>query len=272
MSIRLKPLIFLPFFLGASLFADEANYKIFFLVHACGIESSELVPFLKKATKHPRDLSKDGSVGHAWIALEKKEAAKTVFWEGGHSGELGIIAPTYWDSLLLAQDQENPAAILWEPREDGFFQRGSGGHHPTCVAACSLDSTTWHQILHYIKTYDFSSYSLTDHHCVHFVIGAGRLCGLEFNVEKQLTLPSYFKTPSGTIKLWNDPVYTYLPLSMPDTLEIELKKAIERSELKDVTKWYLKKHLSWKACWKNRWEGIKALPNRTKRWLWTLGC
>lgn len=238
-------------------------------MRACGLEHRDLKQFLKTATKHPRDLSKDGSVGHSWIAIEKRSHNGYHFWEGGHSGELGIEAPKYWDSLLLAQGDENPAKVLWEAKPDGFFQKGSGGHIPTMVAACVIDANTCKKIQHFVQQYDFKTYSLSSHHCVHFVQGALHIAGIDIKTEKELIIPPSLHTHSGSIRLWSDPEYSRLPIALPDTLEQALKEEVRKGNLKNVTRWYVKTHVLWSSLWKTRFENLFKLRERTERWLWT---
>lgn len=166
----------------------------------------------------------DGFVGHAWITLRYQGLTIT----GSHSGEQGVDEPRYCDAIQcnLEKGLENPIKCLWEPRSDGFFQKGSGGHTPTYSAAIPIDDITAAKILKFIRTYNFSEYSLTGNQCTSFCTQAAAIAGLKLDDKATLPLAQYVRLKRKTYRLWIDPTYSSITFSSPDALEASLKEAV----------------------------------------------
>ena len=69
MSRRLSLLLFFFSFIACA----EEEYFVVFLVNARGLDYTDTLKFLKTVAKHPRDGSKNGDVGHAWVYLKGDE-------------------------------------------------------------------------------------------------------------------------------------------------------------------------------------------------------
>src|SRR4051812_46329911 len=86
-----------------SLMADRLttpSFYLVFLVSAHHLDYSCSYRFCRTLAKHPRDGSKNGDVGHAWIYLYGKRGGEEIIVEGGHSGELGLLQPRYLDGVM----------------------------------------------------------------------------------------------------------------------------------------------------------------------------
>ena len=92
------------------------------------LTTQKIVPFAANS-KHPSDGSKNGDVGHAWIYLQGNVNGESIVIEGGHSGELGICQPKYFDGIMnyveygyadsscgemcCLRNEPNPVKYLW---------------------------------------------------------------------------------------------------------------------------------------------------------------
>jgi hypothetical protein len=270
----------------------HSNYKeehsentpyIIFLVDAPKLNYNSSQELIKSLVKHPRTGQKNGYVGHAWFYLKGPDTEI----EGGHSGELGITTPKYFDGIMNyyeygspspteieiknpSQDP-NPIKYLWANLDDGFFQEGSGGHKPTTAAKFNLSKEQFNILKTFIlkKHYPFHKYSLTQHQCVSLITQLSSLIGhplsssLPVKIKKQLVLGKQ------KIVLWNDPTYSLLYLPNPDKLEEELLKKIDSLQAENALRWYLKKRYPLFRKKGNLFilDFFKTLPWQWKRWL-----
>ncbi|MCB1136860.1 MAG: hypothetical protein KDK78_11380, partial [Chlamydiia bacterium] len=237
----------------------------------------------QSVAKHPRDYSKNGDVGHAWIYVQGYMDGELVALEGGHSGEVDPKQVTYLDGVVNGAlygsvdpskptwEQKNfgsnPIAYLWEERTDGFFQIGSGGHWPTLAARVDLTDEEFRDVVDWLQDgYDFERYSFMDHHCCHFIIEAAQRVGLRLDASQRMVFDQDLRVGGVELRLWEDAYYSEAILASPDALERCLEQEIELGELEDAMDWYVSKHRKEKES-PTVW--LKALPQRVARW-WAL--
>lgn len=255
----LRLLLLHCFLLGA-----EEEYFVVFLVNARGLDYTSGSRFLKTVAKHPRDGSKNGDVGHAWIYLKGE-----IIIEGGHSGELGDYQPCYMEGVLdnCALGASNPVSYLWCGQADGFFQKGNGGHVPSFAAKVLLNAKQYASILDLIKTYPFHDYSLTGYQCCTFVREIAKLLGLLLEDSMTLEIEPTLTIQGRKIQMWQDPKYRYLTFSSPDRLEESLKQLVKEGKAENALNWYQKTHKKcWKCQLKGKWDQLKNFPTRWIRY------
>lgn len=165
--------------------------------------------------------TKDGRFGHAWIRLE---GPYTI--EGGHSGELGLTQPRYFDGVaaLVEAKDPNPIRYLWEGQQDGFFQQESGGHKPTFMARKTITREQFEKIAAFIRSYPFSQYSLTGNQCCSFVVAVAALADWPLDATVSIRIPSTIYFRGLHMRLWTDSRYATLTFCTPDQLEQSLRK------------------------------------------------
>jgi len=221
------------------------DYFVVFLVNARHLNPSHSQSFLKSVAKHPRDGSKNGDVGHAWIYLKGDQVI-----EGGHSGELGVQQPCYMEGVLdnVALGSKNPVSYLWCHQCDGFFQEGNGGHEPTFAAKVLLSKAQYLEIYSFLRNYSFQDYCLRDRQCCTFVQAIGNIIGLNLEDQEVLTIDPYIKIGKYQYKLWEDSRYQYLSYGSPDRMELSLKQLVADGKAENVTKWYRSNHRKCLKC------------------------
>lgn len=217
-------------------------YSLTLLVDAPHLDYSNLQSLLPTMAKHPATGVKDCTVGHAWILLE----GPSYHFEGGHSGELGIRCPRYFERVFAAIERgdSNPVRYLWTTLNDGFLQKGPGKHTPTFAARLLLSQESYLRIQRFIETnaYDYSRYSLTTHQCTTFVAAVAHLAGLELAVLQCLQIRPYLCLNGCFYQMWDDPFYSHLFLPTPDALEEALRQAVRQGKAKEVTAQYRRAH------------------------------
>ncbi|MGK5594220.1 MAG: hypothetical protein ACSNEK_02550 [Parachlamydiaceae bacterium] len=224
------------FFLHLAL---QAENFIVFLVEAPHLQYESVSGLLKSVAKHPSNYSKNGDVGHAWIYLHGYLDGKEIVCEGGHSGELGVIQPTYfkgvYDNILLGS--KNPISYLFCAQEDGFFQRGNGNHVPTYAAKMRLTEQQLRMVIDFIHQYDFKKYSLTERQCCTLINEIASQLGLTLKTKRLVYFPQEALIGKNKVCLWTDPKYSKICFSCPDLLELALKKAVEEGQLEPAKQW-----------------------------------
>jgi hypothetical protein len=240
MSVRCLA-IFALLIQSFTLLAEE--YFVVFLVNARHLDYSDGSKLLKTVAKHPSDWSKNGDVGHAWIYLEGTDDKGLFVLEGGHSGELGILQPKYFEGVMNhieKGDEPNPVKYLWETQKDGFFQKGSSYHKPTFAAKVDLTKEQFYRIRRYIQFYDYSNYAITGNQCASFVAQIAEIAGLSLQSTVTIPIKPTVKFKGETYPLWSDPIYNEITISSPDILEISLKQAVKEGKAQSALKWYNK--------------------------------
>lgn len=185
-----------------------------------------------------QSIARSQDFGHAWIHLMGEREGKAISIEGGHSGELGISEPRFFDKVMQACEagEANPIKELWAPLSDGFFQRGSGGHRATFAAKVSLTPEQFEAILALIEKgkYPFSTYSLTTLQCCSFVLQAAAIAGLQLNCDVIVSLPPNLIFRGEKIHLWSDPHYKEFSFSSPDLLQKALIDAVKEGRAENA--------------------------------------
>ncbi|KAF3362333.1 Uncharacterized protein PHSC3_001162 [Chlamydiales bacterium STE3] len=222
----------------------SAENVLILLVEAPHIDYSSISATMKTIAKHPSNFSKNGDVGHAWIYLKGNLDGQEIVCEGGHSGELGLHQPTYIQGVLenVRLGSHNPVSYLFCAQEDGYFQKGNGGHIPTCAAKMTLSDEEFGKAIAFIHEYPYQRYSLTERQCCTFVSEMARLFGLHFIIQRQLEIATEARIAGAQVRLWRDSRYSKLLFACPDLLEKELKKAIADGQLEDALKWYKRRN------------------------------
>lgn len=219
---------------------SESDYFLVILVDARHLDYSNSQRFLQTFTKHPANGSKEGSVGHAWILLKGKDCIV----EGGHTGEYGIIRPRYVDGInqYIVQGDPNPVRYLWEPLNDGVFQKGAGGHTPSYAAKFDITEEQFHSILTFIhpKRYPYENYSLTGRQCTSLVAQVAALADIHLDTEVRMKILQQGKIAGCTIPFWRDPQYAELTFSTPDILEKSLMEKVQHGEAECALSWYFR--------------------------------
>ncbi len=213
----------------------DSDYYLMIFVDARHLDYTNNCSFLNTVAKHPSDGSKNRDVGHSWIYLHGP-----IDIEGGHSGELGIIQPKYFDGIMDYIDygyvfkedcslpfryEPNPIKYLWEIQHDGFFQRGSGGHIPTYAVKIDLTPEQFERIYSFICSYDYTHYSITGNQCSSFVSHIAVLADLDLECEVTMKIEPEIYYRGRTVRLWSDPSFSLITISSPDILEKSLMKA-----------------------------------------------
>lgn len=258
-----------------------SDYFLVVLVEARHLDYTDNRGFIKSMAKHPSDGSKNGDVGHAWIYLQGRMNGQSVFLEGGHSGELGIVQARYFDGLmnnieygcanpteeqrLCPQDEPNPVKYLWEAQKDGYFEWGSGRHYPTFAAKVDLSPQQFQRIFDFIQNYPFDRYSITGNQCSSFAAQVASLGGLEVECEVTMPIDQYLEVGEDCFCLWQDPSYSLLTISSPDVLERSLMQAVREGRAQCALDWYRQTHPKGISKKHRLLQGITLLPLRCAR-------
>jgi len=205
---------------------SDPLFSLMILVDAPHFDDTDGKSFLRSLAK-----TSNNGVGHAWIVLKGIINEQKVMIEGGHSGERGLHQRTYFEDLadrIECQWEANPAQAFFEAQKDGFFQKGSGGHHPTYGIKIPLIEEQFFAILNFIhpKHYDYANYSITANQCSSFVMRIAQIAGLHLECEVTLCIPQKIRSGEKKIVLWRDPAYSHLTFYSPDKLEASMRKAV----------------------------------------------
>lgn len=218
-----------PFFLVLCTDAPHFNYE----------DGSR---FVQSWRKHPQGARKDGTVGHAWILLGGFLDGKRVYIEGGHSGERGVHNLTYMEGVdaLARQGDPNPIRYLFEPLNDGYFEKGPGTHLPTFAAKVDLTQEQFLSIVSFInpRRYPYKTYSLTGRQCASFVVQVAGLAGISIESEVTLNLPATFCFRGESVILYRDERFSKITFSSPDMIEQELIRLVKERKAECALDWY----------------------------------
>lgn len=245
---------------------EESPYFLTMMVEARHIDYSNPRSFFKTLSKHPSDGSKNCDVGHAWIYLQGYQDGKLICFEGGHSGESGLLQPKYMEGVFLQYEQycSNPISYLWQSQADGYFQEGSGGHYPTFGAKIDLSKEQFEKILKFIQLYDYSDYAITGNQCSSFVAQIAAFVGLDLECEITMYVNQYVDIGGQMVCLWEDPTYSVITFSSPDQLEKSLMEVVRRGQAEYALDWYKKKFLRRKRI---NLETLQKFPERLLRYI-----
>jgi hypothetical protein len=182
------------------------------------------------------------TIGHAWVVLSGKKDGKPFLFEGGHTGEFGLLAPKYLDELirLSVLHDPDPARYLFEVLPDGKLEIGSGDHVPTLAAAFPITEQGFLRIYSILgpEGYDFSRWGLQGPQCVRFALTCMAAIGVEMECREILNLPRSFTYQNRTLPLWTHPAYASLTVETPDLLEKKLWKLVREKKAFLAMSWY----------------------------------
>lgn len=202
---------------------EEKNpYVLTLYADARGLDYSSGKALYKSLKLQQGSRNTHGIFGHTWIRLKGVQGEEIVVVEGGHSGDLGQKQPQYMDGVLaqVKARHHNPISYLWITKEDGFFQRGSGGHNPTHRAVIVLNEEQYWDVLNYIDpaNYDYPHYALTDRQCVSYCARIAERVGVDLKYKANISIPNKVQILTMSVRLWEDPRYSNLSLGLPDVL------------------------------------------------------
>lgn len=238
---------------------QEEDYFLILLVDACHLDYTDAYQFFQSVAVHPDNRTNRGDVGHAWIYLQGKCNGRTFVLEGGHSGEVEEPPARYFDGIMNYNDwgyanptreemrharyEPNPIKYLWAIREDGFFQKYSGGHRPTFAAKISLSQHQFERILSFIRpsNHSYRNYALIGPQCCTFAAEVAALAGLSLATQTSMRIEPCLYYGKTWIRLWEDPCYSKMVFSTPDVLEKSLMMAVDNGEAEYALDWYLEK-------------------------------
>jgi hypothetical protein len=218
--------------------------------------------FFTSLAKHPSDWSKNGDVGHVWIALFGQ--GKKII--GGQTGEREGL--TYTQGVLKGLIKDNPISLLQKTRYDGMFEKGSGGHSPTFAAKFNLTAEQFQSALRYIQTYDFKRYKLTSRQCTTFATGVAAACGICLEETIDLYFPPFFKIGGEIYPLWKDSSFAKVKMATPDRLELSLKEKVLAGEAEYAVDFHPAKDIATLS--KEALETVSRAPERIIRWWKTM--
>ncbi len=210
--------------------AEKNPYFLVIFVDAPHLDYRNGLSFCRSLIK-----SREHRFGHAWVYLQGFINGEKKIIEGGHSGELGILQSKYFDGIMNYIDygyanptknemnypryEPNPVKYLWSTLGDGFFQKGAGGHRPTCALKVTLSEEQFLKICQFIEEYNFRDYSITENQCCTFVVQIAALANLYLDAEVTMPIDQHLKIGNRVLTLWEDPFYSTITLSCPDRLE-----------------------------------------------------
>ena len=237
----------------------RSDYSLTIFVDARHLNYTDGDKFLFSLAKHPSDWSKNGDVGHAWICLKGPNRSIT----GGQTGEREGL--TYTQGVLKGLIKDNPIAYLQMYRQDGAFERGSGGHTPTFAAKFNLNREQFEAAWQIVKTYPFNHYSLTKAQCTSFATLVAKSAGILLEDTIHLSFAPTLHLQGKTFLLWRDPAYSTLSLPTPDRLEQSLQEKVLQGQAEYALFLYPQEPL---PTWSNMLlENIARLPSRLWRFL-----
>ncbi len=260
---------------------QESPYFLVILVDARQLDYTSSQKCVRSIAKHPSDGSKNSDVGHAWIYLQGVKNGALVKLEGGHSGEQGRGRPKYFEGIMNYFEygaacpnekdlthscyEPNPIKYLWEPLDDGFFEKGSGGHIPTFAIKVDLTPKQFDEILLFIKNYPFEFYSLTSHQCCTFVVEVAALAHLHLDSKLNVFIDPNIVVGGVRIRLWTDAEYSTLELPCPEMLEYSMLLAVNDGRAECALPWYLQNNKNPSKDYDFKWDTLKCFPERLRR-------
>lgn len=266
----------------AGLASDDKNHLLLFCLDAPGLNYASLKDFLLTMCKHPNTFNKEGRVGHAWICL-LEEGKFDQLLEVGHSGELGIVQPKYFNGVLnlnasgysdlLAPSQSrpyrfepNPIKYLFDPLNDGFLQRGAGGHQPTSVFGVWISDAQKKKIFEVLSNYPKHIYSLCEYQCCGFIEQVAKSIGIHLTSNITIPIEREIISQGVSIRLWKDEEYSQITVKTVDHLCESLILALEAKLVEDRTGFYQKYIYRKKR--KPLWKTISQFPKRYHNLKW----
>ncbi len=209
------------------------DYLLMVAVDAKHLDYSSLEAFIDSVAHHP-DGSIDRGIGHAWVAIRGMQDGEPFHVVCGHTGEFPGYQPRYLDQLyaVVQRGEPNPLKIFYETRFDGKLEYGSGGHFPSFAVAIPINKQQFQRLKEFIGKggYDFQTYNILHHQCVHFAACCLAIVDLPIDVSKEYRLPQYAELFGKRVSLWNDPQLSVLEPSTPELLEIALLRLVHEGK------------------------------------------
>lgn len=233
----------------------RSDYYVVFLVAARHLDYSDS-RILFEAVSNIDNKMHRSRVGHSWIYLRGIKNDQLVIMEGGQSVGFGKLETGFVEGVVnlatygyadptQAEKQRyryepNPIKHLWEDRDDGFFQQGSGLLPPTFAAKVNITEEQFDTILAFMDPdkRSYRKFSLTDNQCSSFVTEVAELIGIELEHTVTIDIPPEFNVNGKIYHLWQDPQYSKLTFSTPDILERSLIQLVLERRAEYALNWY----------------------------------
>ena len=231
---------------------DTDHYIIFLVAahHLDYLDNKELVSSLVRYGKRKED------IGHSWVYLKGIKDGQPYVLEGGQSGQSGKRQPRFSEGVINyirfgyadpndsqkknPRYEPNPIKYLWEELNDGFFQKGNGGHRPTYAAKIDLTEDQFNRILDFIdpETYPYETFSLVGNQCSSFVAKLASMAGLSIEDTVTVKIDPVVIVGNKEYRLWADPKYSEIIFSTPDVIERSLMEAVSEGRAEYALGWY----------------------------------
>jgi hypothetical protein len=233
----------------------RADYYIVFLVAARHLDYSDS-HILFEAVSNIDNKLRRSRVGHSWIYLRGIKDSQVLIMEGGQSVGFGKLETGFIEGVVnlanygyadptAAEKQQyryepNPIKYLWDERDDGFFQQGSGLLSPTFAAKVNLTKEQFEKVLIFMDpdNHSYKKFSLTGNQCSSFVAAVAELVGIELDHFVTINIPPEFDVNGNKYLLWTDPQYSKLTFSTPDILERSLIQLVVEGRAEYALDWY----------------------------------
>jgi hypothetical protein len=231
----------------------ETDYYIVFLVAAYHLDYLDNRALIHSLIDYGR---RKGDIGHSWVYLKGIKDSEPYILEGGQSGQLGKTEPRFYEGVnnyikfgyadpsnsqkANPRYEPNPIKYLWEDLEDGFFQKGNGGHRPTYAAKVDLTKRQFNRILDFMDPgqYDYETFSLVGNQCSSFVAEVASIAGLPVEDKVTVKIASSMMIGKKEYRLWTDPKYSEITFSSPDVIERSLMEAVSEGRAEYALGWY----------------------------------
>lgn len=196
---------------------------------------------------------RDPMIGHVWVILGGKIKERTYFFEGGHSGELGLSAPKYFDEVLRRAQEgldPNPVQYLYKALPDGYLEIGPGIHTPTSSILIPLSRQQFLSCLSLFDPrsgYDFSHWSLRDHNCITFLQALLSRADIYTHLQQShIQIPEKIQMDRRKIRLWTDSQFSIFTLTTVDDVEKWMYIQLAKGKAFNSKKWYRSEFSTWK--------------------------
>ena len=124
----------------------------------------------------------------------------------------------------------NPIQVLFDPLEDGIFEKGSGGYIPTYAVSFSLTEEGYEQIRSLLEEgsqeYPFHRWSMTNYNCVRFVLTCLGRIGIVLDAKTTMDIAEPTILQGQKVHMWSDRRFSSLIVETPEKLESELKRMV----------------------------------------------
>lgn len=238
-------------------------YFVAFCVEALHLDYASPQRLFQTVAKHPENGRKEGQVGHAWVVLKGEG-----LFEGGLSGELGEFKPRYMEGLLqlVEEGDPNPIRYFLEDLEDGFCQRGNGGHWPSLVAWVPLSQEQYREMERcLLEEFDFSSYQISSHHCCSLVGRLAAILGWELEDSVLISITPTVSLGGKEVSLWTEEHFSQIRVGSVDALEKSLGQIQKEGRAFCGKRWYGATH---SADGPSLWTTVTLWPKRWARYRW----